>query len=238
MLKILLRFFRGIRYLTPDPFPLAAVIAAIVAGIMLLTALVLAFGFCWRRGWLAGGFQKVRERLAFIPYFADVGHVADYESHAANMSSVSEHGSQTGLVKGGYHAGGMSSFAMSSSSYTEQTNGGFINGHDATYATMPKHGNDFMTLQAQMEIKDDAELASLRGSVRHKPEVTLVTDNVDMNFTVNKAVNRSHSHAGSERSRSSLDRTMEEIHSERTGATMAFPERVADAKFYTATTST
>ncbi|KAK3788537.1 hypothetical protein RRG08_030238 [Elysia crispata] len=220
-----------------DPFPLAAVLSAIVAGIMLLTALALAFGFCWRRGWLVGGFQKVRERLAFIPYFADVGQVADYESHAANMSSVSEHGSQTGLVKGGYHAGGMSSFAMSSSSYTEQTNGGFANTNlDATYATVPRSGTDYMTLQAQMEIKDDAELASLRGSVRRKPEVALVTDNVDMNFTVNKAVNRSHSHAGSERSRSSLDRTMEEIHADRNGVTMSLPERVVEAKYYTTST--
>ncbi|GFR59288.1 hypothetical protein ElyMa_005382000 [Elysia marginata] len=133
----------------------------------------------------------------------------------------------------------MSSFAMSSSSYTEQTNGGFANTNlDATYATVARNGTDYMTLQAQMEIKDDAELASLRGSVRHKPEVALVTDNVDMNFTVNKAVNRSHSHAGSERSRSSLDRTMEEIHADRNGVSMSLPERVVEAKYYAGTTST
>ncbi|CAL1534402.1 unnamed protein product [Lymnaea stagnalis] len=250
--------------------------------------------------WILGKFRKAKEHLAFIPYFADVSTGADYTLRS-NMSSVSEHGSQIGLMKGGggfqsggggfqsggggfqsggggfqsggggFQSGGggfqsgMSAFAMSTS-YGEQ-NGAFSTqsldrgqkdnmarklaesqsylvsgnssmderGFAATYNTMPHKSRDYMTLQAQMDIKDDAELAAMRGSIRGKPEVTLVTDNVDMNFTVNHAVSHSLSHAGSDRSRSSLERTMEEITMpvSEGGVLRNLPERVAEARIYT-----
>ncbi|XP_059145594.1 uncharacterized protein LOC131932673 [Physella acuta] len=245
-----------------DSFPIAAVIAACVAALVLLTCLALAAGYCHRQG----KFKKAKEHLAFIPYFADVSGAADYSATMqSNMSSVSERGSQIGLVKGGGYQSGMSAFAMSTS-YGEQ-NGMFqtqsldrrqkdsmarkltdsqnylVNGNSsldergfaATYSTLPLKTRDYMTLQAQMDIKDEAELAALRGSLRGKPEVTLVTDNVDMNFTVNHAISRSQSHAGSEPSRSSLERTMEEITLpvSEGGHLRNLPERVAEARIYT-----
>ncbi|KAH9502463.1 hypothetical protein Btru_075717 [Bulinus truncatus] len=220
-----------------DSFPLAAVIAACVAALVLLTCLALAFGYCHRQG----KFKKAKEHLAFIPYFADVSTGADYSATMqSNMSSVSEHGSQIGLMKGGGFQSGMSAFATSTSygehngmfstqsldraqkdsmarklaesqHYLAANNSMDERGFASTYNTMPAKSRGYMTLQAHMDIKDEAELAALRGSLRGKPEVTLVTDNVDMNFTVNHAVSRSHSHAGSDQSRSSLERTMEEI---------------------------
>ncbi|BFZ04497.1 hypothetical protein BsWGS_07536 [Bradybaena similaris] len=243
-------------------FPVGAVIAAIIAGLVLLACLGLTIGYCGRRrGWMTGRFKKVREPLTFVPYLADVSG-ADYESHA-NMSFASDHGSQAGLVKGGYH--NTSGYGMSTS-YGEQS-GAFSGksldrrhkeamdrklaesqnyltsgnmsmderGFAATYSTLPNRPRDFMTLQAQMDIKDEAELAALRASFRNRPEVALVTDNVDMNFTVNHAVSRNDSHAGSELSRSSLERTMEEINLpvSEGGMGLNLPERVADeARIY------
>ncbi|CAG5121460.1 unnamed protein product [Candidula unifasciata] len=240
-----------------DSFPIGAVIAAIIAGLVLLTCLGLTLAYCSRRNWMAGRFRKVREPLTFIPYFADVSG-ADYESHA-NMSSVSDHGSQVGLVKSGYHHN-TSGYGMSTS-YGEQS-GAFSSksldrrhketldrklaesqnylasgnssmderGFSATYNTLPNRPRDLMTLQAHMDIKDEAELAALRASFRNRPEVALVTDNVDMNFTVNHAVSRTHSHADSELSRSSLERTMEEINLpvSEGGLGLHLPERVAE----------
>ncbi|KAK0060068.1 hypothetical protein Bpfe_010596, partial [Biomphalaria pfeifferi] len=249
-----------------DSFPLAAVIAACVAALVLLTCLALAFGYCHRQG----KFKKAKEHLAFIPYFADVNAGPDYSATMhSNMSSVSEHGSQIGLMKGGGFQSGLSAFATSTS-YGEH-NGVFSTqsldraqkdsmarklaesqhylagntsmderGFASTYNTMPVKSRGYMTLQAQMDIKDEAELAALRGSLRGKPEVTLVTDNVDMNFTVNHAISRSHSHAGSDQSRSSLERTMEEITLpvSEGGMLRNLPERVAEARIYSNQTST
>lgn len=90
-----------------------------------------------------------------------------------------------------------------------------------------------------MCFQDEAELAALRASFRNRPEVALVTDNVDMNFTVNHAVSRNDSHAGSELSRSSLERTMEEINLpvSEGGMGLNLPERVADeARIYSTMT--
>uniref|UniRef100_A0A0B7ALG2 C-type lectin domain-containing protein n=1 Tax=Arion vulgaris TaxID=1028688 RepID=A0A0B7ALG2_9EUPU len=250
-----------------EGYPAGGIIAAILALLFLLTCIGLAFAFFSRRKWLVGRFRKAREHLTFIPYFADTSG-ADYESHGA-MSSVSDHGSQVGLVKGGYQHG-TSGYGMSTS-YGEQS-GAFSSksldrkhkdamerklaenhnyltsgntsmderGFSATYNTLPNRPRDFMTLQARMDIKDEAELAALRASFRNKPEVALVTDNVNMNFTVNHAVSRSHSQIDHELSKSSLERTMEEINlpTSEGGLGLNLPERVSEeARLYSTMTN-
>uniref|UniRef100_A0A0B7AH34 C-type lectin domain-containing protein n=1 Tax=Arion vulgaris TaxID=1028688 RepID=A0A0B7AH34_9EUPU len=251
-----------------EGFPIAGIIAAILAGIILLTCICLACACCSRSTWMSGRWRGVRERLAFIPYFANVPF-AEYEGHGG-MSSVSEHGSQVGLVKGEYHNAMSSGFAMSSS-YAEQSgmfasksmdqrnlesmdrrmaaSNNYVSsgntsaeerGFAAANSTMSMSARDYMTLQAQMNILDDVEVAALRESFRRKPEVSLVTDNVDMNFTVNQ-VSQGQSQMVSELSRASAERTMDGIIVSETegGITLSLPERVVEeAKIYSTLKST
>ncbi|CAG5121712.1 unnamed protein product [Candidula unifasciata] len=249
-----------------ESFPIAAVIAAIIAGIIMLTCLAVGLTWCSRSPWMSGGIRRVRERLAFIPYFADIP-VVDYEGHG-HMSSASDHGSEVGLVKGEYQTA-RSGFAMSSS-YAEQSGmfasqsmdrrqeesmdrrlmGGNSNyiasgnssanerGFAATNGgAMYSNARDLMTLQAQMNILDDAEVAALRESFRRKPEVALVTDNVDMNFTVNHAVSQGQVQAlvGGDMVRSAEERTVEAVILPATegGVALSLPERVVEeARIY------
>ncbi|BFZ18258.1 hypothetical protein BsWGS_21297 [Bradybaena similaris] len=252
-----------------ESFPIAAVIAAIVAGIIMLSCLAVGLTWCSRSPWMTGRFRGVRERLAFIPYFADVP-VVDYEGHGG-MSSASDHGSEVGLVKGEYQTA-TSGYAMSSS-YAEQSamfagqsmdrrqeesmsrrlmsrgNNYMAGGNSSANAMAASSGGaystgrDFMTLQAQMNILDDAEVAALRESFRRKPEVSLVTDNVDMNFTVNHAVSQGQvqAHVGGDMARSAEEITVEAVILPATegGVTLALPDRVLEeARIYSTLKST
>ncbi|XP_046546581.1 uncharacterized protein LOC124256651 [Haliotis rubra] len=63
---------------------------------------------------------------------------------------------------------------------------------------------EYMTLAAHMNILED--VGSTRSATRTRPEVALVTNDVDLNFTVNRAVTKNRT--GSEHS---SERTIEEI---------------------------
>ncbi|XP_070205606.1 uncharacterized protein [Littorina saxatilis] len=84
----------------------------------------------------------------------------------------------------------------------------------ASYASLSPRAREYMTLSAHMNIHDDEDQSQSK-SLRGKPEVALVTNDVDMNFTVNHAYSRGR--FGSEISRSrygseiSSPRGMDEI---------------------------
>lgn len=76
---------------------------------------------------------------------------------------------------------------------------------DAYRPNSPR-SKEYMTLSAHMNIQEDYD--SLYSTVRRKPEVALVTNDVDLNFTVNHAYPRSRSPPVSERS---IERGVDEI---------------------------
>lgn len=90
--------------------------------------------------------------------------------------------------------------------------------------------------------QDDAEVAALRESFRRKPEVSLVTDNVDMNFTVNHAVSQGQVQAQvGDMARSAEEITVEAVILPATegGVTLSLPDRVLEeARIYSTLKST
>ncbi|KAK7487909.1 hypothetical protein BaRGS_00020810 [Batillaria attramentaria] len=60
----------------------------------------------------------------------------------------------------------------------------------STYSPLSPRSREYMTLSAYMNIQD-VDPDSPRSSLRKKPEVALVTSDVDLNFTVNHAYTRS-----------------------------------------------
>lgn len=90
--------------------------------------------------------------------------------------------------------------------------GGSITGDErlmsASYASLSPRAREYMTLSAHMNIHEDFE--SPNHSTRRKPEVALVTSDVDLNFTVNHAYARSQQGSRHESERSS-ERGVDEI---------------------------
>ena len=94
----------------------------------------------------------------------------------------------------------------------------------ASYASLSPRSREYMTLSACMNIHDDFETPN--HSTRRKPEVALVTSDVDLNFTVNHAYARSQqgSRHGSERS---SERGLDEIDLP-TASTVQIPTRTME----------
>ena len=171
-----------------DGFPLAALIAGLVAGVVLLVCSGLTAVVCARRKRVFG--KQKTQATAHALYIDSDGrrsHSLEKVHRGKGKTSASDmekrHRDVTSLDDENFYLSGTS---------------------------IPARMRDYMTLQAQMDVKDDLDLSSCQ-SGQDKPEVALVTDDMDMSFTVNHAVSHPVSRAGSEKSRSSVDRGMEEI---------------------------
>ncbi|XP_071093780.1 uncharacterized protein [Haliotis cracherodii] len=272
-------------------FPLAAVIAACVAGFLMLLCVLLSAFFVRRRQWLAKKFSRKSDRVFGghrLPrrfyhrwsnaynYYPDQLSDGGWESvsthHTGVLSdmSVVSAPSPGGYVREGYENRGLTrAYTLASPAdldalYANINNkGGIIrrsntkaSGHsfttvghalgsgiaatsgiggsgtdirlqqdlDKTLTSIHHTGSptskEYMTLAAHMNIFED--LGSTRSATRTRPEVALVTNDVDLNFTVNRAITKNRT--GSEHS---SERTIEEIELP-VGTTVEIPTNSSD----------
>ena len=178
-----------------ESFPLASLIAGLVAGVVLLVCICLVAVVCSRRRKFFG--KKTTELLKSSDGYQSTVR-KDAKKINKNGKSMRRHKGmnteQGRVIMTSFEDGESGDFYLSGS-------------NDAVQNTQ----RDYVTLQAKMDVKDDLELSSTMSGISGKPEVALVTDDIDMSFTVNHAVHHSVSRTGSERSRSSVERVMEEI---------------------------
>ncbi|ESO91685.1 hypothetical protein LOTGIDRAFT_163414 [Lottia gigantea] len=244
-------------------FPLAAIIAASIMALLILTCAILTIGFSRRRkrfvsnmrkSFKSDGFWAISKaprhyfQLWNTPYSVysdrksdiDVDSLSTIHTGVFNEGSVSgygygydEHGRPVYMMDGGDYIYGKINRTHSERSNIQphvlrdpiqevdeneetevKTN---LTNMSSMHSMTSLNPKEYMTLAAMMNFGD--EQITGKSTLRNRPEVALVTSDVDLNFTVNHALPKKRTFSNAS------ERTLEEIELPR-GTTVELPTKM------------